>query len=159
VIYSNCILLLLLFLLNTNHPKNVMSPNKRRFHRDNTEEKDELNRVDNDDHVIPMENDNINNTVDDDGKNRLIQDIYNAPMDDDVNLEEDNLQDDNDDNDEDNDDEYILDKPILQNDTESLYEGTKKCSLYCNVVGQLEGIKWFAKHMYDTDPKVSNIIL
>jgi hypothetical protein len=35
----------------------------------------------------------------------------------------------------------------------------KKCSLFYNVVGQLEGIKWFVKHMYDTDPKVSNIIL
>jgi hypothetical protein len=49
--------------------------------------------VDNGDHVIPMENDDINNTVDDDGTNRLIQDIYNAPMDDYVNIEEDNLQD------------------------------------------------------------------
>ena len=76
-----------------------------------------------------MENDDINNTVDDDGTNRLIQDIYNAPMDDDVNLEEDNFQDDNDDSDEDNNDEYILDKPILQNATESLYEGTKKSVL------------------------------
>jgi hypothetical protein len=35
----------------------------------------------------------------------------------------------------------------------------KKCSLCCNVVGELEGIKWFVKHMYDTDPKVSNINL
>lgn len=33
----------------------------------------------------------------------------------------------------------------------------KKCSLCCNVVGQLEGIKRFVKHMYDIDPKVSNI--
>jgi hypothetical protein len=106
-----------------------MSPSRRCFHRDNTEEQDELNRVDNGDHVIPMENDDINNTVDDDGTNRLIQDIYNAPMDDDVNMEEDNLQDDNDDSDEDNDDEYIFDKPILQNATESLYEGTKKSVL------------------------------
>ena len=73
-----------------------------------------------------MENDGINNTVDDDGTNRLIQDIYISLMDDDVNMEEDNLQDDNDDSDEDNDDEYIFDKPILQNATESLYEGTKK---------------------------------
>jgi hypothetical protein len=129
VIYSNCILLLPLFLLKKNHPKNVMSPSRRRFHRDNTEEQAELNRVDNGDHVIPMENDDINNTVDDDGTNRLIQDIYNAPMDDDVNMEEDNLQDDNDDSDEDNDDEYIFDKPILQNATESLYEGTKKSVL------------------------------
>jgi hypothetical protein len=103
-----------------------MLPRRICFHRDNTKEQAELNRVDNDDHVIPMENDDINNTVDDDGTNRLIQDIYNAPMDDDVNLEEDNLQYDNDDNDEDNDDEYILDKPILQNSTKSLYEGTKK---------------------------------
>ena len=101
MIYSNYILLLLLFLLKKNHPKNVMSPSKRRFHRDNTEEQVELNRVDNDDHVIPMENDYINNnTVDDDGTNRLIQDLFNAPMDDDVNLEEDNLQDDKDDSDE-----------------------------------------------------------
>jgi hypothetical protein len=129
VIYSNCILLLLLFLLKKNHPKNVMPLSRRRFHRDNTKEQDELNHVDNDDHVIPMENDDINNTIDDDGTNRLIQDIYNAPMDDDVNLEEDKLQDDNDDNDEDNDDEYILDKPILQNATESLYEGTQKSVL------------------------------
>jgi len=51
-------------------------------------------------------------------------------MDDDVNLEEDNLQDDNDGSDEDNDDEYILYKPILQNSTESLYEGTKKSVLF-----------------------------
>ena len=103
-----------------------MPPSRRRFHRDNTEEQAELNRVDNDDHVIPMENYDINNTVDDDGTNRLIKDIYNSPMDDDVNLE-DNLQDDNDDSDEDNDDKYILDKPILQNAIESLiYEGTKK---------------------------------
>jgi hypothetical protein len=78
--------------------------------------------VDNDDHIIPMENDDIEN--DDDGKNSLIQDIYNSPMDDDVKLEEDNLQNDNDDSDEDNYDEYILDKLILQNSTESLYEGT-----------------------------------
>jgi hypothetical protein len=85
--------------------------------------------VDNGDHVIPMVNDDINNTVDDDGTNRLIQDIYNAPMDDDVNMEEENLQDDNDDSDEDNDGEYIFDKPILQNATESLYEGTKKSVL------------------------------
>jgi hypothetical protein len=85
--------------------------------------------VDNGDHVIPMENDDINNTIDDDGTNILIQDIYNAPMDDDVNMEEENLQDDNDDSDEDNDDEYIFDKPILQNATESLYEGTKKSVL------------------------------
>ena len=84
----------------------------------------------NGDHVIPMENDDINNTVDDYGTNRLIQDIDNAPMDDDVNMEEDNLQDDNDDSDEDNDDEYIFDKPILQNATESLYEGTKKGVLF-----------------------------
>jgi hypothetical protein len=35
----------------------------------------------------------------------------------------------------------------------------KNCSLHCNVVGQLEGIKRFVKHMYDTDPKVRNIIL
>jgi len=103
-----------------------MSPSRRCFHRDNTEEQAELNRVDNGDHVIPMENDDINNTVDDDGTNRLIQDIYNASMNDDVNMEEDNLQDDNDDSDEDNDDEYIFDKPILQNAIESLYEGTKK---------------------------------
>jgi len=121
--------LLPLFLLKKNHPKNVIPPSRRRFHRDNTEEQAELNRVDNGDHVIPMENDDINNTVDDDGTNRLIQDIYNAPMDDDVNMEEDNLQDDNDDSDEDNDDEYIFDKPILQNATESLYEGTKKSVL------------------------------
>ena len=77
-----------MFLLKKNHPKNVMPPSKRRFLRDNTEEQAELNRVDNDDHVIPMENDYINNSrVDDDGTNRLIQDIFNAPMDDDVNLE------------------------------------------------------------------------
>jgi hypothetical protein len=118
--------LLPLFLLKKNHPKNVMSPRRRRFHRDNTKEQAEINHVDNGDHVIPMENDDINNIVDDDGTNRLIQDIYNAPMDDDVNMEEDNLQDDNDDSDEDNDDEYIFDKPILQNATESLYEGIKK---------------------------------
>jgi hypothetical protein len=129
VIYSNYILLLLLFLLKKNHPKNVMPRSRRRFHRDNIEEQDELNRVDNDDHVIPMENDDINNTVDDDGTNRLIQYIYNAPMDDDVNMEEDNLQYDNDNSDEDNDDEYILDKPILQNATESLYEDTKNSVL------------------------------
>jgi len=130
VIYSNYILLLLLFLLKKNHPKNVMSPSKRRFLRDNTGEQAELNRVDNDDHVIPMENDYINNnTVDDDGTNRLIQDIFNAPMDDDVNLEEDNLQDDKDDSDEDNDDDYIFDKPILENATEYLHEGTKKSVL------------------------------
>jgi hypothetical protein len=91
VIYSNCILLLPLFLLKENHPNNVMFPSKRRFHRDNIEEQVELNRVDNGDHVIPMENHDINNTVDDDGTNRLIQDIYNAPMDDDVNMEEENL--------------------------------------------------------------------
>jgi hypothetical protein len=96
VIYCNCILLLPLFLLKKNHPKNVMMPRRRRFHRDNTEEQAELNHVDNGDHVIPMENDDINNTVDDDGTNRLIQDIYNAPMDDNVNMEEENLQDDND---------------------------------------------------------------
>jgi hypothetical protein len=106
-----------------------MSPSRRCFHRDNIEEQAELNCVDNDDHVIPMENDDINNTVDDDGTNRLIQDIHNAPMDDDVNLEQDKLQDDNDDSDEDNDDGYILDKPILQNATQSLYEGTKKSVL------------------------------
>jgi hypothetical protein len=129
VIYSNYILFLLLFLLKKNRPKNVIPPSRRRFHRDNIEEQAELNRVDNDDHAIPMENDDINNTVDDDGTNRLIQDIYNAPMDDDINLEEDNLQDDNDDNDEDNDDEYILDKPILENATKSLYEGTQKSVL------------------------------
>jgi hypothetical protein len=129
VIYSNYILLLPLFLLKKNHPKNVMSPSRRHFHRDNIEEQAELNRVDNGDHVIPMENDDINNTVDVDGTNRLIQYIYNAPMDDDVNTEEDNLQDDNDDSDEDNDDEYIFDKPILQNATESLYEGTRKSVL------------------------------
>jgi hypothetical protein len=129
LIYSKCILLLLLFLLKKNHPKNVMSPSRRCFHRYNIEEQAELNLVDNDDHVIPMENDDINNTVVDDGTNRLIQEIYNAPMDDDVNLEEDNLHDDNDDSDEDNDDEYILDKPILQNATESLYEDTKKSVL------------------------------
>ena len=52
-----------MFLLKKNHPKNVMPPSRRRFHRDNTEEQDELNRVDNDDHAIPMENDDINNTV------------------------------------------------------------------------------------------------
>ena len=103
-----------------------MQPSRWRFHRDNTEEQDELNRVDNGDHIIPMENDDINNTVDDDGTNRLIQDIYNAPMDDDVNLEEDNLQDDNDDS----DDKYILDKPILKNATESLYQGTQKSVLF-----------------------------
>ena len=102
-----------------------MSPSRRRFHRDNTEEQVELNRVDNGDHIIPMENDDINNTFDDDGTNRLIQYISNAPMDDDVNMEEDKLQDDNDDN----DDEYIFDKPILQNATESLYEGTTKSAL------------------------------
>jgi hypothetical protein len=123
VIYSNCILFLPLFLLKKNHPKNVMLPSRRRFHRYNTEEQVELNHVDNGDHVIPMENDDI---VDDDGTNRLIQDIYNAPMDDDFNMEEDNLQDDNDDSDEENDDEYIFDKPILKNAIESLYEGTKK---------------------------------
>ena len=106
-----------------------MSPNRKRFHRDTNEEQAELNHVDNGDHVIPMENDDINNTIDDDGTNRLIHDIYNAPMDDDFNMEEDNLQDDNDDSDEDNDDEYIFDKPILQNATESLYEGTKKSVL------------------------------
>jgi len=126
LIYSNYILLLLLFLLKKNHPKNVMPPSKRRFLRDNTGEQAELNRVDNDDHVIPMGNDDINNTIDDDGTNILIQDIFNAPMDDDVNLEEDNLQDDKDDSDEDNDDDYIFDKPILENATESLHEGTKK---------------------------------
>jgi hypothetical protein len=49
VIYSNCILLLLLFLLKKNHPKNVMPPHRKHFHRDNTEEKAQLNRVDNDD--------------------------------------------------------------------------------------------------------------
>jgi hypothetical protein len=91
VIYSNYILLLPLFLLKKNHPKNVMPPSRRHFHRDNTEEQAELNRVDNGDHIIPMENDDINNIVDDDGTNRLIQDIYNAPMDDDINMEEDNL--------------------------------------------------------------------
>jgi hypothetical protein len=91
VIYSNCILLLPLFLLNKNHPKNVMPPSRRCFHRDNNKEQVEVNHVDNGDHVIPMENDDINNTVDDDGTNRLIQDIYNAPMDDDVNMEEENL--------------------------------------------------------------------
>ena len=112
MIYLNYILLLLLFLLKKNHPKYVLPPSKRRFLRDNTGEQAEVNRVDNDD----------------DGTNRLIQDIYNAPMDDDVNIE-DNLQDDNDDSDEDNDDEYIFDKPILQNATESLYEGTKKSVL------------------------------
>jgi hypothetical protein len=85
-----------------------MSPSRRRFHRDNAKEQAKLNHVDNDNHVMPMENDDINNTIDDDGTNRLIQDIYNAPMDDDVNLEEDNLQDDNDDSDEDKDDEYML---------------------------------------------------
>ena len=130
MIYSNCILLLLLFLLKKIYPKNVMSPSKRCFHRDNTEEQAELNRVDNDDHAIPMENDCINNnTVDDDGTNRLIQDLFNAPMDDDVNLEEDNLQDDKDDSDEDNDDDYIFDKPILENATEYFHEGTKKSVL------------------------------
>jgi hypothetical protein len=108
VIYSNCILFLLFFLLKKNHPKNVMSPSRRHFHRDNAKEQAKLNHVDNDNHVMPMENDDINNTIDDDGTNRLIQDIYNAPMDDDVNLEEDNLQDDNDDSDEDKDDEYML---------------------------------------------------
>ena len=66
-----------------------MSPSKRHFHRYNTEEQAEVNRVDNGDHVIPMENDDINNIVDNDGTNRLIQDIYNAPMDDGVNMEED----------------------------------------------------------------------
>ena len=50
-------------------------------------------------------------------------------MDDDVNLEEDNLQDDKHDSDEDNDDDYIFDKPILENATESLHEGTKKSVL------------------------------
>ena len=130
MIYFNYILFLLLFLLKKNNPKNVMSPSKRRFLRDNTEEQDELNCVDNDDHVIPMENDYINNnTVDDDGTNRLIEDLFNAPMDDDVNLEEDNLQDDKDDSDEDNDDDYIFDKPILENATKSLHEGTEKSVL------------------------------
>ena len=80
--------------------------------------------MDNDNHVIPRENDDINNIVVVYGTNRLNQDIYNAPMDDDVNMEEESLQDDNDDSDEDNDDEYIFDKPILQNAIESLYEGT-----------------------------------
>ena len=126
MIYSNCILLLPLFLLKKNHPKNVMSPNRRCFHRDNTEEQVELNHVDNGDHIIPMENDDINNTVDDDGTNRLIQDIYNSPMDDDVNLEEENLQNDNDDSDEDNDDEYIFDKPILQNAPNPYMKAQKK---------------------------------
>jgi hypothetical protein len=107
----------------------MMSPSRRRFHRDNTEEQAKLNHVDNGDHIIPMENDDINNIVDDDGTNRLIQDIYNVPMYDHVNMEEDNFQDDNDDNEEDIDDEYIFDKPILQNATEFLYEGTKKSVL------------------------------
>jgi hypothetical protein len=83
--------LLPLFLLKKYHSKNIMLPSRIRFHRDNTEEKTELNRVDSGDNIIPMENDDINNTVDDDGTNRLIQDIYNSPMDDDVNMEEDNL--------------------------------------------------------------------
>lgn len=113
MIYSNYILLLLLFLLKKNHPKNVMPPSKRRFLRDNTGEQAELNHVDNDD----------------DGTNRLIEDLFNAPMDDDVNLEEDNLQDDKDDSDEDNDDDYIFDKPILENATEYLHEGTEKSVL------------------------------
>jgi hypothetical protein len=65
-----------------------MAHSKRCFHRYNTEEQVELNRVDNGDHIIPMENDDINNTVDDDGTNRFIQDIYNAPMDDYVNMED-----------------------------------------------------------------------
>jgi len=113
VIYFNYILLLLLFLLKKNHPKYVLPPSKRRFLRDNTGEQAELNCVDNDD----------------DGTNRLIEDLFNAPMDDDVNLEEDNLQDDKDDSDEDNDDDYIFDKPILENATESLHEGTEKSVL------------------------------
>ena len=51
-------------------------------------------------------------------------------MDDDVNLEEDNLQDDKDDSDEDNiDDDYIFDKPILENASEYIHEGTKKSVL------------------------------
>ena len=54
-----------------------MSPRRRCFHRDNTEEQVELNPVDNGDQVIPMENGDINNIVDDDGTNRLIHDIYN----------------------------------------------------------------------------------
>jgi hypothetical protein len=91
VIYSNCILFLQFFLLNKNHLKNMMLPSRRHFHRDNTKEQVELNRVDNGDHIIPMENGDINNTFDDDGTNRLIPDIYNSPMDDDVNMEEDNL--------------------------------------------------------------------
>ena len=102
-----------MFLLKKNHHKNVMPPKKRRFLRDNTREQAELNRVDNDD----------------DGTNRLIEDLFNAPMDDDVNLEEDNLQDDKDDSDEDNDDDYIFDKPILENAIEYLHEGTEKSVL------------------------------
>ena len=49
MINSNYILLLPLFLLKKNHPKNVIPPSRRRFHRHNTKEQAELNHVDNGD--------------------------------------------------------------------------------------------------------------
>jgi hypothetical protein len=34
----------------------------------------------------------------------------------------------------------------------------EQISLFYNVVGELEGIECFFKHLYHTDPKVHNII-
>ena len=91
--------------------------------------------MDIEDHVNPMEEYDTNNIVEEDKKNILIQDFFNAPMDESNNLDEDNLKD------EDNDDEYIYDVPLLQRATQALYDGSKKYFLCYNGVGEFEGIE------------------